>query len=499
MGNRILITSTKDKYRCAVIENDLLVEFYEEDRSANAIVGNIYKGRVLKLLPGMDAAFVNIGLGRSGFLYIQEVFPFDLFEDFTEDEEDINLRKNLKKIPITDILQEGQEIIVQVAKEPIGSKGPRLTSHITIPGRYLVLMPTMTHIGISRKIENKEERKRLKEIAERVRTGNYGVIVRTVSENKSEEELKQDMEYLLKLWNFIKEKAEKVSAPTLLYSDLKLPLRAVRDFYNEDTEELVVDDEKEYKAMVEFAQNYIPKAKEKIKLYTEKIPLFAKYNLDEEIKKALEKKVWLKSGGYIVIEETEALTAIDVNTGRYVGRSNLEETIFKTNMEAAREIAHQIRLRNLGGIVIIDFIDMKEEDHKEAVLATLKENLKRDRYPSTIIGFNELGLLILTRKRTKESLKKTLCEPCSYCKGDGYIENPRSIADRIFTEIRKTIAQKPTIKVILVEANPSVVKYMVEEKTEEIEEIEKKFNVKLRIIEVSNLHQEQFKVKGFVS
>ncbi len=497
MRNRILITSTKDKYRCAIIENDVLVEFYEENKRANAIVGNIYKGRVVKVLPGMDAAFVNIGLNRSGFLYIQEVFPFDLFEDFME-EDDQDLKRNIKKFPITDILQEGQEVIVQVAKEPIGSKGPRLTSHITIPGRYLVLMPTMTHIGISRKIEDKEERKRLKEIAERIRTGNYGVIVRTVSENKSEEELKQDMEYLLKLWSSIREKAEKVNAPQLLYADLKLPLRALRDFFNEDTEEVYIDDEEEYRMLLEFAENYIPKAKERLRLYSNKTPLFARYNIDEEVKKALEKKVWLKSGGYIVIEETEALTAIDVNTGRYVGRSNLEDTIFKTNIEAAREIAHQIRLRNIGGIIIIDFIDMKEEEHKEAVLATLRESLKKDRYPSTIVGFNELGLLILTRKRTKESLKKTLCEPCSYCRGDGYIENPGSISERIFTEIRKTIAQKPAVKVILVEAHPNVVKHMVEEKVELIEEIEKIHGIKLRIMEIANLHQEQFKVKGLI-
>lgn len=475
------------------------MEFYEENKKSDTMVGNIYKGKVVRVLPGMDAAFVDIGYSRSGFLYIQEVFPFELFEDLSEIVEDeTSIKKLLKNFPIQEVLQEGQEVTVQVAKEPIGSKGPRLTSHITIPGRYLVLMPTMTHIGVSRKIENKEERKRLKELAEKIRTEHYGLIVRTVSEGKSEEELKQDIDYLTKLWTSIKEKAEKAKAPSLLYTDLKLPLRALRDFFNEDTEEIVVDDPEEFNHLKEFASSYIPRAEDKIILYKDKKPLFATYRVEEEIKKALEKKVWLKSGGYIVIEETEALTAIDVNTGKFVGKNNLEETIFKTNLEAAREIAHQLRLRNIGGIVIIDFIDMKEEEHKEAVLNTLKESLKRDRYPSTIIGFNELGLLIMTRKRTRESLKKSLCEPCSYCKGDGYVESVESIADRIFTEVRRTIAQKPLTKIVLIEANPLVAKHIIEEKSATIEEIEKVFGVKFRIIEVPSLHQEHFKVRGLI-
>ncbi|BAT71230.1 ribonuclease G [Thermosulfidibacter takaii ABI70S6] len=496
MGSKILINVDLKETRVAITEEYGLAEIYVERHSEKTIAGNIYKGRVVKILPGMDAAFVDIGIGRAGFLYVSEVSPLEISEEFADLVEETQIPKRVPKgIPIEDILQEGQEVLVQVAKEPLGSKGPRLTSHITLPGRYLILMPTMSHIGVSHKITDPEERKRLKEIVSRIRPQPYGFIVRTVSEGKSEEQLLSDMEYLISLWGNIKKKAEKVSAPYLLYADLDLPTRALRDFFNQDTEEVIIDDEETYKNCLEFAKAYVPKAADKIVLYKDPIPLFTRYGIEEEINKALEKKVWLKSGGYIVIEETEALTAIDVNTGKFVGKSNLEETIFQTNLEAAREIAHQIRVRNIGGIIIIDFIDMASEEHREEVLRVLQESLKKDRYPSNIQGFTELGLVIMTRKRVKESLLKTLCSTCPYCHGKSYVKPPITVCHEIYREIKRVKALNPTKNLILIEAHPSVAKYMIEEENDALEELEKQLNVKIRVQEVPSFHQEQYKVR----
>ncbi len=499
MGSKILVNVDFRETRVAIVEDIGLAEIYIERKQEKNIAGNIYKGRVVKILPGMDAAFVDIGVGKAGFLYVGEISPLELMEEFSEiveATEDQQFLRIPKGTPIEDLLQEGQEIIVQVAKEPLGSKGPRLTTHITLPGRYLILMPTMTHIGVSRRITDSEERKRLKEIIERIKPQGYGFIVRTVSEGKTEDELKSDMDYLLKLWKSIREKAEKVSAPYLLYSDPELPLRALRDFFTPDTELFLIDDEKEYRKCLEFAKDYIPRAVKRIEYYREEIPLFFKYGIEDEINKALDKKVWLKSGGYIVIEETEALTAIDVNTGKFVGKDTFEETVFKTNLEAAREIAHQLRLRNIGGIIIIDFIDMEDETHKEEVLRVLKSSLQKDRYPSTVQGFTELGLVIMTRKRVKESLLKTLCETCHYCNGKGYIKPPLTICYNIFREIRKVKALHPERNLVLVEAHPEVAKTMIEEENEILEELERKLGVKIRVSEVANFHQEQYRVRA---
>ncbi len=499
MGSRILINVDLKETRVAITEEYGLAEIYIERKTEKTIAGNIYKGRVVKVLPGMNAAFVDIGIGRAGFLYVSEVSPVELFEEFSDLVENGNIpRKVPKGVPIGDLLQEGQEIIVQVAKEPLGTKGPRLTSHITLPGRYLIIMPTMTHIGVSHRITDPDERKRLKEIVNKIRPQQFGFIVRTVSEGKSEEELASDMEYLINLWESIKKKAEKASAPKLLYADLELPERALRDFFTSDTEEVIIDDEEAYQRCRAFAEDYVPKALNRLKLYKDPIPLFSRFNVEEEIKKALDKKVWLKSGGYIVIEETEALTAIDVNTGKFVGRSNLEETIFQTNLEAAREIAHQIRLRNIGGIIIIDFIDMEDEEHKEEVLRVLKESLKKDRFPSNIQGFTELGLVIMTRKRVKESLIKTICDTCPYCQGRGLVKPPRTVCYDIFREIRKVKAFNPSKNLFLVEVNPKVAKHMIEEEHECIEELERRLNIKIRVQEVPNYHQEQFKVRALL-
>ncbi len=499
MGSKILINVDLKETRVAITEEYGLAEIYIERKSEKTIAGNIYKGRVVKILPGMDAAFVDIGIGRAGFLYVSEVSPAEMLEEFSELVDNDNLPKKVPKgVPIEDILQEGQEVIVQVAKEPLGTKGPRLTSHITLPGRYLILMPTMTHIGVSHRITDQEERKRLKETVDRIRPVPFGFIVRTVSEGKSEEDLRADMEYLLNLWESIKRKAEKVSAPKLLYADLDLPTRALRDFFTADTEEVIVDDKEAYRRCVEFAKDYVPRAVNKIKLYSDPIPIFSRFNIEEDIKKALDKKVWLKSGGYIVIEETEALTAIDVNTGKFVGKTNLEDTIFQTNLEAAREIANQIRLRNIGGIIIIDFIDMENKEHQQEVLRVLETSLKKDRYPSNIQGFTELGLVIMTRKRVKESLLKTISGTCPYCHGRGFVNPPTTVCYEIFREIRRIKALNPSKNLIMVEANPEVAQHMIEEEHDCLETLEKRLRVKIRVQENPSYHQEQYKVRALL-
>ena len=500
MGSRIIVNADFKEIRVAVLDDWGLSEIYIERKGEKGIAGNIYKGKVVKILPGMEAAFVDIGLGRAGFLYVTDVFEgFEMYEEILEEEGEIEadtsfVTRPRKGFPIEDLLTEGQEVVVQVAKEPLGTKGPRLTSHITLPGRYLVLMPTMKHIGVSRRIRNKEERKRLKRIVEEIRPYPMGFIVRTMSEGKGEEDLRQDMEFLLRLWESIKGKGEKTRAPALLYKDLDLVLRAVRDFFSPDVASLIIDSEKEYQRCLSFTKEYLPQLASRIQLYTGVEPIFEHYGVEEDISKALHPKVWLKSGGYIVIEETEALTAIDVNTGRFVGNKCLEDTIFRTNLEAAKEIAHQIRLRNIGGIIIIDFIDMDEEEHKRQVLESLDNALKKDRYPSNIQGFTELGLVIMTRKRVKESLLKTLCGPCPYCGGRGYTKLPLVICYEIFREVKKLALSARTGK-IAVEVHPSVAQALIEEEGDALEELEKELKVKVMVTERMDFHQEQFQVR----
>jgi len=500
VSSSIVVNADLKETRVAILDDWGLSEIYIERRGERGIAGNIYKGRVVKILPGMEAAFVDIGLGRAGFLYVTDVFEgFEMYDDILEEEGEIEAEppavpRPRKGSPIEDLLTEGQEVVVQVAKEPLGSKGPRLTSHITLPGRYLVLMPTMNHVGVSRRIRNKDERKRLKAIVEKIRPAQMGFIVRTVSEGKGEEDLRQDMEFLLRLWESIRIKGEKTRAPSLLYKDLDLVLRAVRDFFSPEVTSLVIDAEEEFQRCLGFAREYLPQLASRIMLYRGPEPVFEHYGIEEEINKALQPKVWLKSGGYIVIEETEALTAIDVNTGRYVGRKCLEDTIFRTNLEAAREIAHQIRLRNIGGIIIIDFIDMEEEEHRRQVLETLDNALKKDRYPSNIQGFTELGLVIMTRKRVKESLLKTLCGPCPYCGGRGYMKPPLVICYEIFREVKRISALARGGR-MSVEVHPAVAKALVEEEGDTLEELEKALKVKVQVMERPDFHQEQFQVK----
>ncbi len=489
MANNIIINASSQETRAALLESGQLAELYIERQKDTSLVGNVYKGRVVKILPGMQSAFVDIGLEKAAFLHVADVYSSLDYSVFGEDiEETIPLH-----LPIEDLLQEGQEVLVQVSKDPIGTKGARITSYITIPGRYLVLMPGVEHIGISRRISDEKERTRLRELVSELQPQNFGLIIRTASEGCTEEEIKKDIDFLMLLWQNIQSKKEKVHSPHLLYSDLDLAFRSVRDLLGHEVSKLIIDSEEEYKRLVEFINTYFPKLISKIELYEGDEPIFDAHGIELEIPKALGKRVWLKSGGYIVIEQTEALTAIDVNTGKFVGKATLEDTLLKTNLEAVKEIAYQIRLRNLGGIIIIDFIDMEKEENRKKLFSSLQEAMSKDRVKSTILQVSELGLIQMTRKRVRESLGRALCEPCSYCEGRGFIKSPTTVCYEIFMELRKMGSTRSNGKVMIT-AHPLITDLLYEEEREGLEEIERMYGFKSIVKSDKSYHQEFYEV-----
>ncbi|MBW1705748.1 MAG: Rne/Rng family ribonuclease, partial [Deltaproteobacteria bacterium] len=422
MSNKLIINARSYETRVALVENGIVAELHIERKIGQELMGNIYRGRVVRVLPGMQAAFVDIGIARTAFLFVSDVYnDFSSFEqmmlgnqtaiqdsDFTASEASQPGQLRDISFQIDDLLHEGQDIMVQVAKEPIGNKGARVTSHISLPGRHLVLMPTVNHIGISRRIEDKEEKERLKQIILEIRPGDLGFIARTVSEGASKEKLKYEMDFLLKLWSDIQEKMEKGAAPVLLCKELSIPLRAVRDLFTREVDRLVIDSIEDYEKIMGFIGTFAPRLKYSVELYEGSEPIFDEFGIEMEISRALGNKIWLKSGGYIVIETAEALTPIDVNTGSYVGKRNLEETILKTNLEAAKEIAYQLRFRNIGGLIVIDFIDMEKKTNRERVFLALKQALSKDRAKTNILPMSDLGLIEMTRKRTRANLNSLL-------------------------------------------------------------------------------------------
>jgi ribonuclease G len=458
----------------------------------------------------MQAAFVDIGLEKAAFLYVADVFDaiedYDTFIDGNgkkdesqeqegeegEEGEETMLLHPLH--PIEELLQEGQELLVQISKEPIGTKGARITAHISLPGRHLVYMPTVDHVGISRRIEDEVERERLKEIVERIKPPASGFIVRTVSEGKSEEDLIADMNYLTKLWGEVVTKNEKAHPPSLIHSDLDVTQKVVRDILTESVDRIVVDSKPEYDKIVQFINTFVPKMKYSIELYDEEEPIFDHFGLEVEISRALGRKVWLKSGGYIIIEQTEALTAIDVNTGRYVGKHNLEDTILKTNLEAVKEIAYQLRLRNIGGIIIIDFIDMEKEVNREKVFTALEEALKSDKSKTNILKISELGLVEMTRKRVRESIGRMMTESCPYCEGRGYVKSKTTVCHEIFRElIREMLDVRGGTKATLT-VHPQVADLLYDEERRGLEELEKKSKKRIIVRAKPGFHQEQFEI-----
>jgi len=384
-------------------------------------------------------------------------------------------------------------MLVQVSKEPIGTKGARITAHISLPGRHLVYMPTVEHIGISRRIEEEEERERLREIVERKKQPGSGYIVRTASEGKSEEEITSDIEYLTKIWDEVVRKKDKAGAPSLIHADLDVVPKVVRDIVTDEVKRIVVDSKPDHDRIVQFITTFMPKLKSSVELYDDEEPIFDHYGLEVEISRALGRKVWLKSGGYIIIEQTEALTAIDVNTGRFVGKHNLEDTILKTNLEAVKELAYQLRLRNIGGIIIIDFIDMEKEVNREKVYAALDEALKSDKSKTNILKISELGLVEMTRKRVRESIGRMMCEPCPYCEGRGYVKSKTTVCHEIFRELRREMLDIRGTKVLLT-VHPQVADLLYDEERRGLEELEKIFKKRVTVRAKPGFHQEQFEV-----
>lgn len=501
MKKEIIINSTPRETRIGMLEGNTLVEVFIERKKDKGILGNIYKGRVLKVLPGMQAAFVDIGLPKAGFLYVADIQDLtEEYEDYFLDEipengEEEKLASSTTQPPlrIEEMLREGQDIIVQISKEPLGNKGARLTNRIALPGRYLVFLPGEDHVGISRRISDENERVKLRSLIQGIKPPEGGLIARTVGEGATEDEFTGDLNFLLKLWNKIREKAEKCNAPHLLHSDLDILLKTVRDYLTRDINRLLIDYPDDYRRLVEFVRTFLPHLRKKIELYRSSEPIFDAFDIEIEMEKLLERKIWLKSGGYIAIDSTEALVTIDVNTGKYVGAGSFEDTILKTNLEAAREIAYQLRLRNLGGIIIIDFIDMEKEKNRVKVLKALEESLKGDRSPSKLLEISELGLVEMTRKRTRPSLEKTLSQPCPYCKGKGLIKSPQTVSNEIFREIMKA-SDSATGRGIVVIAHTSVADILMEEERQYIDNLEKELKIIIQIKAVNEMRHDEYEV-----
>ncbi len=484
----IIVSVDHEETRAALLEDGQLAEIFIERPLIQRVVGNIYKGKVENVLPGMQAAFVNIGLERNSFLYIDDALPShgDEFED-------------LKHLTIKDVLKEGQEIVVQVAKDPIGTKGARVTRHVTLPGRYLVLMPSVEYIGVSRRINNEEERDRLRKLAESVKPSGVGLIVRTVAEGASDHDLAQDAAFLIRLWNRIQSRAKSSPAPQLLHKDLGLTYRILRDVFTEEIDRFIVDARADYDKVLELLEIVSPNLKERVELYSRREPsLFEHYEIEPEIEKALKKRVWLKSGGYLIIDHAEALTVIDVNTGKFVGTTNLADTVYKTNLEAAREIARQLRLRDIGGIIIIDFIDMEVPAHRQHVLKTLEEAVHPDRTKVTIMGLTQLGLVELTRKKVRQSLDEVLQRPCPYCEGRGKVLSEETMSRKVRHEIKK-ILRHTTNEACLIEVNPAVAALLIGPGGANLKELERETGKTIFIRGSAECHLETMNLKALGS
>lgn len=501
MSAEILINVRPQETRVAYIEGGVLADFKIERKTSPTLVGSIHRGKVIRVLPGMQAAFVDIGLEKAAFLYVGDIRE-DLDETFADPDREMQLVDDdeqeqineTPKTPIQDLLKEGQHILVQVAKDPIGTKGARLTTHISLPGRFIVYIPTVRHLGISRRIENEAERERLKNLVTKLNPAG-GVIVRTAGEGASEDSLKSDIDYLDRLSKEIFKNYEKKKGTGLIHQEIDVELRALRDLMNEDVTSVWVDDSEVHRRVSKFVSQLMPKYKQNVVFYEDKKPLFDLYEIDIEISRSMDRKIWLKSGGYIVIDEAEALVVIDVNTGKFVGKRDLEDTILKTNLEAVKEIAHQLRIRNCGGIIIIDLIDMEKESHKEKVLSLLGEELQKDRARTNIVSMSPLGLVEMTRKRIRPSLIKTLCEPCSYCDGKGFNKRKSTIANEIFRELERDMGQIDNKKSnIVVHCHQEVVDWIYEVEDETLHFIETKIGKSVAFKIEPSYHVEQYEI-----
>src|SRR6187549_2541763 len=536
MSKEMIISSSAHETRVAILEDDQVAEIFIERERSRGVVGNVYKGRVSKVLPGMQSAFIDLGLERDGFLYVTDVVAaieeLDRFETEEEDSGAVPLpgsgngaqggsssggqRRDRPSSPggrrdsrsdrdrekgpepkIEELLKEGQEIIVQVAKEPLGTKGARLTSHATMPGRFLVFMPTVDHVGVSRKIESREERSRLRGIVREFReqTGFAGgLIIRTAAANRPKDDIVSDLSYFHRVWTEIRQKAETSRAPAVVYQEQSLVAKLLRDLLTEEFSAIRIDSPTEHRRVLELIERIMPSLAPKVKLYEKEYPIFEEYGVQAEIDRALRSKVWLKSGGSIVINQTEALVAIDVNTGRYVGKKSagrLEDTILKTNLEAVKEIVRQIRLRDLGGIIVLDFIDMEEKKNRLKVFQTVEQELRKDRSPSKALQVSDFGLVIITRKRVKQSLERVLTEPCPYCAGSAVIKSASTICYEILSEVKK-ISGDLNGQSLVLRVNPDIARAFRDEERAVFKDLKQSLGREIALRPDAQLHHEQF-------
>jgi len=503
LPTEIIVNSTGRETRVAILENGQLAELHIDRGEGRGYVGNVYYGKVVRVLPGMQAAFVDIGLERAAFLYVGDIFP--AFLDLASADEPVDPELTMAEEtprstpregqpPIQDLLKEGQHIVVQVAKDPIGTKGARITTHITLPGRYLVYMPTVDHIGISRRIEKDRERRRLRNFVEKRRKKGQGFIVRTVCEGHSTQELEQDMDYLVNTWIKVQTTAKEAKAPAMLHEEHDLVLRVVRDVFDENVQRMVVDEPAMFENVRGFMRDFLPRSRDRVQHYRGADPCFDVYGIETEITRSLGRKVWLKSGGYLVIDQTEALMAIDVNSGKYVGTSNLEDTTLKINLDAVNEVVYQLRLRNIGGIIIIDFIDMEKEANRDKVYRALSDALRRDRARTNVIKISELGLVEMTRKRVQEDLTRFLSEPCMYCEGKGHTRSRVTVCFDILREVQREAKRSGNREHIMVNAHPAVADLLYGEELPSLEGFEQKTSRRIVVRAVPHYHLERFEV-----
>ena len=490
MSEEVLVNVTPQETRVALVENGVLQEVHIERMQARGIVGNVYKGKVVRILPGMQAAFVDIGLDRTAFLHATDIVCR------RDDGHNGYPAVNIPHPPINEMLQDGQDVVVQVLKDPLGTKGARLTTQISIPARYLVYLPDQRHIGVSQRIEDPCDRERLRALVADIvgdQAPQEGFIIRTVADSATEEELRLDVAFLQKVWQRVQRRIQEVVAPGLVHEDIPLAMRTMRDLVRENVEKVRLDSRETYEKAVSFARELIPEAADRIEYYPGERPIFDLYSVEDEIERALDKKVALKSGGYLVIDQTEAMTTVDVNTGAYIGRRTLEETLYKTNLEAAQAIARQLRLRNIGGIIIIDFIDMEEPEHKRQVMRALEKALARDRIKTFVTEMSPLGLVEITRKRTRESLERVLCEPCPVCQGSGILKTPQTVCYEIFREILREARQYETDE-YLVLASQVVVDLLLEDEATGLADLQEFIGKSIHLQVENTYHQEEYDV-----
>ena len=500
MAKQILINVAPWETRVALLEDTTLVELHIERRGGRGIAGNVYKGRVIRVLPGMQAAFLDLGLEKAAFLHASDLANPELPPEVAQEGDAPEMMETPARPPPRDLrpieerLQKGQEMLVQVAKEPMGTKGARVTAHVSLPGRYLVYMPGTQHVGISRRIEDPAERDRLREIVEAERPPEGGLIVRTACEGVTKREIHDDVRFLTRLWARLQKQATTLAAPALVHSDLDLVLRTVRDLFASDVDRLVIDTREDYERVAEFVTVLMPRLAPRVHLYEGVTPIFDQHGVETKIARALERRVWLKSGGYLIFDQTESLTTVDVNTGRYVGKTNPEETVLRTNLEATKQVVQQLRLRNIGGIVVIDFIDMEKAANRKKVFDALQDAVRRDKARTNVLRISELGLVQMTRKRTRESLEQLLTSPCAHCGGRGRARSVATLAYEALRRVQREVASASNSTRVALRVHPEVAAFLTEQERRSLEALEQLVGRKVAVEAVPELDREQIEV-----